>query len=297
MMEPFSAQGIWWLPGQPERRASGSLTFANDSGVRLSLVGTLEEEGVESIEARPLEPAIQDAELISGLTVDGKLLSLFDCTNIGRRWSVPGLTADEWQARVLFLGGHFEDVTEMAFDRAFVGFSYLADWLGGFHPELEWDASGAVPAYKMRYSVPDSVSAETTAGRISSAYSFATSGDLLTEITAQQVPSLEIKLVKPMTLNELMDGLIRPLQNFLTLGTAHANSITQLTLYSSQVTVSSINGEREWPAPLQVYFSQIYHAERRPRRLIPSEMLFSLSDIEAEFNTLLSKWIIMSTPA
>ena len=40
-MKPLSLQGLWWLPETPEDTETGTLTFDQIEGAKLSIVGRL----------------------------------------------------------------------------------------------------------------------------------------------------------------------------------------------------------------------------------------------------------------
>src|SRR5688500_5033833 len=89
----IQVQGLWWIPGKPEKRFNGTLEINRFAAITLELVGDL---GVTFG---------TNLKNIYGQTQDGKLVSLWRCF-MSRRTYGSGATIN---AQLAFFGVHTED--------------------------------------------------------------------------------------------------------------------------------------------------------------------------------------------
>jgi len=118
MDEEFRHKGDWWLPGAAEHSVPGIVEFEPDKGTTLDLMGSL--KGLEGI-VDPIEP-----EIILGLSSDGKLLTLRDCSKIlGNLRFGSGFSTSTFVANTVFVGEHFERPEDVGFERLVVEYLHL----------------------------------------------------------------------------------------------------------------------------------------------------------------------------
>src|SRR2546423_1015001 len=85
LFDSFEYQGYFWLPATPDRKIPGVVRFAN-SDITLSLLGMLVETTLRQLGV--VGPPFK-ADIILGQAQNGKKLTLYDCTQIGTRTTIP----------------------------------------------------------------------------------------------------------------------------------------------------------------------------------------------------------------
>lgn len=121
--DSFTEEGVWWLPSTPTNQIAGTLTFNQSSGPELSLIGLL--GGFESF-------GIVDNERVTiyGVTKSGKTVSLINSYSKTRQFSAPGIMTEVYRSNILAIGMHFQTTDEEIFDRSWVRFEKIEEWLG-----------------------------------------------------------------------------------------------------------------------------------------------------------------------
>jgi len=124
LFEDFEHKGHWWLPENPDRRVSGTLTYKSGEDITLELLGSLREPDNRR-EEQDFNP-----EIILGISSEGRPVTLFQTYEIGRGWSSTGVSSQTIVVDYLFLEEHFTTSKEMRFSSAYVTYTYLEEWLG-----------------------------------------------------------------------------------------------------------------------------------------------------------------------
>lgn len=122
-MKPLSVQGRWWLPKTPHDAETGTLTFDQIEGARLSVVGRL-----APLKNGPLG-AGEESDVIHGFTTDGKPVSLLKTFVVNSRMGFPGIATEAWHVHTIAIGAHFFSADELLFKRSWVRFDGIARWL------------------------------------------------------------------------------------------------------------------------------------------------------------------------
>lgn len=282
-MKDLEYSGLWWLPSSQEDMIAGTLTFSNQDGIHLNLIGSFKEmTKLSSLETYPL---------ILGVTSGGKLLTLYDCMESGLRRSFPGFMSQQLSARTAYIGAHFADPQEIRFHKTRVQYSHLPDWvrLSGFHTQYTVRNQVGFDKYELTYTLPEEVKATTAKGTVSVTYAFHTRDDLLGEVNLRQSVSARIEAQEAQPFEEGLSQFIYPLQNFLSLATARPNSVLDVVAYSDQKTVNGPNGKVE--LPIQVVFRTVFQEAEPHKPLFPHDMLFTLQDVSDDFSEVIGRWL------
>jgi hypothetical protein len=275
--------GMWWLPTNPQNKVAGTLTFSNEDGIALELIGALEDFG--NFNRR--EPC----PLILGLSGDGKRITLSNCVFAGVSVGMPGFARESYKASFFLTGVHFSEPDEVRFSRLSVRFSHLADWVrtSGFAVKKYWNEH----KIEVTYSLPADRETEISKGRISLSFICNTSGDGIEEMNLRQSVWLELKAHNEYGFNDLTYQCVRPLQDLLSLATTKPNSILELNVFSKQAFFEKEDGETV-EIPIQLCFQQKYFEPRLGNLLIPDYMLFTLGDIADDFQSVMERWFAIS---
>jgi len=282
-MQSIEYSGLFWLPSNPDNRVAGSLSFTDEDGITLQLIGSFGElDTFESTKAHPL---------VLGLSTNGKKITLTHCIAMSKKVSMPGFYIEGYRGNFCFVGGHFQEPNELRFRRLAVRYSHLPDWvrMSGFSVTRKSEEHKV----EIVYELPQEVKAETSKGIISLSFSGQMTGDGIERMNIEQSVWLEVEIVEEVELQTLFRQYVSALQNFLTLATTKPNSIIELQVFSPLVYMERQNDERI-EIPIQVLFRQKYLKELPHELLMPDYMLFVLEDVFDDFEVIMDNWLNMA---
>lgn len=281
--EDVELLGRWWRPPDEASAVGGILRFSHRQGSELELIGALSElQPFTELEACPL---------ILGITRDGKEVTLVGCQEVHRSHSLTaGFPHQRWRADTAYLGAHFDDQAELRFRKASIQFTYLPEWARRFG--LGWQHSGE-DAQGITCTKPQTIEAVTSRGKFSLKVTAVPEWEGLVRAGLRQSIWIDAELNEEVPLENWESRVVFPLQNLLTLGTSTPNALTELSVYSRHSVHERSTGE-EVQLPISVLRQPVYHGERDDRLRHPSDMLFTLEDIEGSFAHSMERWLTIS---
>jgi hypothetical protein len=283
-MEDIEYSGLWWLPSNPENKVAGTLSFTNQDGIELKLIGAL--EGLESLNNSRLRHPV-----ILGLTSDAKQITLSGCLAAGFRMGMPGFVSRDYWIHLCFIGAHLAE-EELQFKRLVVKYSRLIDWVRTSGLTMTWQEDEPTKR-QFHYTLPEEIKAVTNRGTVSIDFSFNVKGDFFDEMHLRQSISMEIEADRERGFDDLFQHYIRPFQNFLTLATTKPNSVVSIKVFSKHIYFEKSDGTGVVETPIEILFPQ-RHLEAKPDKLlIPDYMLFTLHDV-TDFQSTIERWLRVS---
>jgi hypothetical protein len=133
MNDKFSEDGLWWVPGGEDEKVAGELSFDQDEGAVLKLLGTFDKE------YRPFRSELKDCPVIFGALKDGKEVTLLGSLNVGRTGALSGgFVLETHKPHVTAMGWHFLSEDEEIFSKAYVRFEDVEAWLGDRFFDLDF---------------------------------------------------------------------------------------------------------------------------------------------------------------
>lgn len=120
MVEELKLEGIWWLPGDPEKKVCGRLTFDQENGAELSLIVSFKEIEQSTDIAR--------YEFINSITTDGKKVTLYKCLEVNSTLHMTGLLTSRYVADYVFIGIWFTKEDDIRFTTLDLNMSNLGAW-------------------------------------------------------------------------------------------------------------------------------------------------------------------------
>ncbi|NEQ75823.1 MAG: hypothetical protein F6K23_23960 [Okeania sp. SIO2C9] len=282
-MENIEYSGYWWLPSEPDKKIAGTLTFTNDEGIKLRLIGSLHNFSL-------LKKTINVPILLG--VVHENIITLCGCTNYSSKTSFPGFSSQEYTSELALIGRHFTNPDKLLFNKARIQYSCLSDWanLPVIRQEPELPYQEKEKELKFIYTRPETIEATTTYGKFSLNYGYSERNFI--NIYFKQYASLIIQTNEELSFTDFRSKFIHPLNNFFTFATDRTNSITELEFYSRHGDVDIVNSRYSLDEiPIQAIYKTYYPEIKKPDRLlVEPEMLFSVSDIQSDFSLILQKW-------
>lgn len=261
--DSFSHDGFWWLPTNPDEQIAGTLTFSQNEGPLLQLLGMF--GGIHGLGKNRDERVT-----ILGITKKGKQVTLFDAFVKNSQMNIPGIMNEQYRPHLVCIGHHMEAESDAIFDKSFCRFERLEEWLiaSPFTQEWEFDPP------KLNLRVDKGQSEELTvfgAYKIGKTSSMDTGGSGRTEFTVKVQSYLYCETSEPQPLAEHFRVANR-LQELASLCTGHFLPMTHLHLRVHGT------GSEDRPGKDVEVFAQMQHPEAgsRPKHEHP---LFAVSEL------------------
>jgi hypothetical protein len=271
-MDAFEYNGIWWLPGEPENQISGVLRFDPLKSINLQLIGIFNEKFSSSAEF---------VQFIHGLTVDAKVVTLWDCYESRQHTWKSGYATDRssYDVGVILFGHHFAKSEDILFESLSINYSALAEWIGAKVFDINEDKFSQ--QYTVNYRRPPEIKAALNNATVILRQSFGYSSNI-NEVKLAQTALVTVRPKQPTHIDALLKNYFYHIRNFLSLGIGQP-------IYP-QIVAGSVPEVREeisiyYPIKDASKFSTISH---------PRNMLFSFTDISENFEEYLRAWFAKS---
>jgi hypothetical protein len=268
-MKNIEFNGVWWLPHKPKVAVGGTLTFSQQNGGKLELLGTLK----SAFEGGP-----KDHPIILGNTVCGKRITLQGCDETSMVISL--MESRDYRVRFIFVGDHIPNEESLRFHKLQARFTYFYDWVGitGVKRESLGDGQKFQFTYEtpedISISVPDGTLDITFGANLKSAYDFS---------HIKENSSIYIEFDRDMEFYTFHRAYLFPLLALISLGTTKPIFVEELFLFL-----------RDSPNNyLTVYYSQHFYHAKKKEQLFRPDMLFTLTDIYDGFEAKINTWLAL----
>ena len=241
-MKSFEYRGLWWPAGGEPRKETGILSYSDEEGIRLNVIGTFVVDDYG-------RPSLDDTiEMIYGVTVEGKLITLQDCMPFRTNDPYPGIPTQEFRCELAYIGAYHllsgkRDVKVTNWIR--FSLNNLLGWLNitGLAHEYNTDEGSNIQGTSISFTLPDPIEIPLPNAAIS-VHLLAEAESSHDRSTLRQYPVIQITAENPLCLDDWLFQFVKPIQDLLTLATGHANSITDLNVFVSK---SMVNVEPDQP--------------------------------------------------
>jgi hypothetical protein len=119
-VEEFGGEGVFWLEGSKEHMAAGTLSFSEEDGIKLDLIG--------SLALGFTEPMKNERIRIHGIA-GKRLVTIFDCMQSNWNLQAPGIIRESYVGSMLIAGGHITDEMPMEFKSLVFEATNLTPWV------------------------------------------------------------------------------------------------------------------------------------------------------------------------
>jgi hypothetical protein len=210
-MESFERVGEWWLPENPNRKASGILKFEPITGGTLQLIGALVDiqDGDQ-----PSHPPV-----ILGKCLGGKV-TLLNNSETRSQLTLEGIGISIFQTGLICDGIHLQNKNDLEFVSLSIHYSYLNQWIGvssfninHFYEtgELNINCKNSVEVCKISLNENIQLSIDVLS------YS---KENWVKDVHIDQIAYVTIKFSDKHPLNEI-EKIMRNFQNFLSFAIQH----------------------------------------------------------------------------
>lgn len=229
-MNEVKEQGLFWLPEQPDKELAGELTFDEDSGTCLSLVGTFDA-------AHDWPDAV---DVILGTTAKGDV-TLLDAFG-GSSWSSHGVASRRYTANKLLIGHQFESTHDVRFTSASARYTRLGEWIGrtGVDHDHQWAEGGGRDTIALKYEPPTAMTAQFAGGSVSVTFAYRRDGDA-EQWKLAHYPAIRLQYDCEMGLEKVLQH-IHHIQCLLSLCMDIPVATREVQLFHSDLKMQMLNG-------------------------------------------------------
>ncbi len=281
MQEPLEFIGFWWLPDDPDKQLPGTLTFSQEEGAVLELVGVF---GTKETK-RVVQPTVVQPTIILGVNQKGKAVTLYGCQNKSWIYPLVGLGGAKYRADFVYEGVHFEKEDDIKFNQLCGNYTDLDAWVDIFGFSIDrYQKEGQPLKATIEYVKPDNqliqINDDFEVGIGFS--SFGPNWSIIqTEVKITQRAYFVIKSLNgDIPFHELF-SLLDKFSDLLLI------AVQRITYPVTIFGFTELNGEQrgEGKEPhypeVNIYFHPIASFVERKSKL-PQEMLFTFKDLEEE---------------
>lgn len=274
MQNPIELKGYWWLPSSEEKKLPGTLTFSQEDGAFLEIVGVFGAERIAKIEQPPI---------ILGITQDGKPITLYKC--IYTQWIYPlvGLGGGKYRVHVIFEGVHFDSEDKIKFNQICGSYTDLDAWvnINGF--TIEQDNTNGKFISKIRFEKPASQFFNVS-DALEVGIGFSGQGPKQTIVqTEVKISQRACLIVKNLTGDVSFDDLFAQLNVFSSLLQIAVQRIPYpISVFGySQENTQDRDGKGAYYPEIKIYYQPVESMLNQRERL-PQEFLFTFGDLTSQ---------------
>lgn len=293
-MKSFEYRGLWWPAGEESRKETGILSYSDEEGIRLSIIGAL----LSFDDKR--QSSASTTETIYGVSLDDECITLQDCTLYQAVVRSSGIQTQEFSCELAYIGGyHLRSGKRDTVVVSSIIFSlnYLSRWLNimglSYKSTIDPIESSSTQGASIGFTLPDPIEISLSDATISIQllYGFEPGQD---HSTLRQHSIIQITSENPLPLDTWLLQFVEPIQDLLTFATGHANAITDLNVFVSK---SMVNVEPDQPyhegRPFQVIFQPVVKEAIDAQRFDPQQKLFFYTDVKEQVGEIFRRWLAL----
>lgn len=226
-MRRFEEQGLFWVDGQETVQVAGTLSYDEETGVDLDLIGSF--EGLR-------EGAFPRAELprtIHGIA-GSKLVTLPHARRGNVNIQVPGIVRESYRADIMYSGAHVPNEMADGFTSVLVRLEHMPTWIHktGLAVSLSTSANGQTLRRTVAEFTP--IPSETAnlpggEGRVEVGFSWSSGGDRITEWYLRQGAYIEVSHFAPFPVDRAF-RIVGSLRDLLSLAAHTSCAVEEITL-------------------------------------------------------------------
>lgn len=289
-LDELEAGGFWWLPGREDRMVPGILTFDQERGGRLTLIGALmevEEVAAITVDGGNTIMTIGEEEFEAAGTydrilgeADGKLYTLEDCFETHRSGDLfTGTTRQVVRVNRIYQGMHFNEGEVPGGNRVTIDLDWLAHWTGrtGITGNMHFNSEPGKPHITMNgYRLPDETSIVSGGGSLTLRHGISLQQNANAPAIGQQF-TLEVSYPGVTTAENLID-VASDLQDLVSIGTGRTAAFNRLAIFHP-------DGDRTLPTgsrvrkPINVFAQWTARRSSSSKPLHGHDLYFTLNDL------------------
>jgi hypothetical protein len=290
-MSIFRETGYWWLPETPDKTVTGSVSFSPTEDIVLELIGTFR-ESVNTGEARK----ILRIPVIHGFTSKGQQITIFDVIETKANVHFPSnVTLSDYKSELMMVGGHFESIEKVDFDSISVNYHGIEGWARLTpHTFPEFTPFDGGQRVRCEYVIPNELKFDLTDFQISFESNVCHKDNpAFLDIEVQETTFVKIEPKIVQKFYDLWKSYFYHVQNFLALAMGIPAIPTKIKATIRESMIDLGDGKQR-KKEIEVYKAINHNVIDVNKRPDFQTVLFYLPEIQHDFGTYFSNWILKS---
>ena len=261
-MEALDVDGLFWLASNPEDKEAGRLTFSDESGAELDLIGSF--SGITDF-----GKIFGDPVRIHGIA-GNKLLTLDGCHQSSQSISMPGFVRERYYVPSTFVGAHFSHGESLEFVNVHLQVDHLRAWVGksGTHVEItSGEDSKGISKVVITHEALEKVTGSSHIGELEISFPFRFHPDDSGKTWIMQNCEFGTRFSNRLSLEDVKQ-VCAAIQDLVTIGVDTPTTVNGLTLETAD------NERVELYARIRGSLLQV-----KTKDVHPSEMMFTFDHI------------------
>jgi len=287
MTENFKYNGEWFLPSAKDKKVRGILSYDANQDCVLELLGSFNDK---------ISRQQVDEEIILGITLEGKQITLYRCMKTKFRSSTmlmddgSKITSTFYSADYILENIHVDSPSELCFQKIASEINNLDEWIGIYGFTSSTDEFSEKHKFSIEYQRPESIKFsidENLDGEFKFTESFPGSFGYQKEINLKQNVVLIISSMSNYSIDHLLEYLFT-FQKFLILALYTETYPNSIVLCRNDITINCSDGtsyEKEI-----ILYSSFPRRNKLKRIRCGYPILFCYNDIKDEFPKIIKRW-------
>ena len=236
-MDGLELEGVFWLATRPDNKVAGRLRFDATNGGELDLIGSF--HGLAQVGFEQSEKV-----RIQGIAGQRKL-TLDRCLQSNAIVEQPGILRERYYVPVVLTGRHFDDDDPLEFDGFRLQLRHMDHWIWKPSIKIEVTPGENSSGFKQVriINTPHEKSVFCTDfGELELSFNYKLNVETIVEATTGQSCTLGLQFKELWPLEKVFE-VCTMLQNLVTIGVDAPSSITDMSLYRSDLVNNLPNGE------------------------------------------------------
>jgi hypothetical protein len=294
MTENFILKGTWFLPQNPDKRLSGTLTFDLQNGAILELIGSFDDND--------FLPDLRNEDFICGVTTESKEVTLYKSFITHRSGPVLvsgseiGISVVKYIVNYVFICAHIQKQEDLKFNGIKCQIRNLDEWIGisGFKNKRLNEEQIEKKEFEIKYRLPEQIKFKLDKN-ITGTFNFKIKPPGWSSFQKEYRLKQNIEVIFSAEEDqdfELLTDYYYQFQNFLILGLYSKTHPYGITL-SSKKFVKDVGFETEILQRKDVYlYVAISNRDETKSLQSTFDMFFGYHDIKEKFPELIKKWFV-----
>ena len=262
-LEELDVDGLFWLATVPDDKVAGRLSFNDESGAELDLIGAF--SGVADFTELSGEPV-----RIQGVA-DAKRITLDECFQVGKSMTMPGFVREKYRVTSVLVGAHFDYGELLKFNSLQLQMEHLRAWVDKSGTQVSItsdDASKRIERIQITHEALEMVTGSSYIGELAIHFpwSFHPNNSGKTSIT--QGCLFGVQFANRLALEEIVQACFS-VRDLVTIAVDVPTTISDITLYPTREERVKLHIRNGGQRPQAKANSDVH----------PAQMLFTFDDI------------------
>lgn len=274
MRDDIESNGLWFLPDSEDDKISGKISYSQEQGIYLELLGSFDE--VEQMFSE------SNNYIILGVLQNGKKITLLNNSIASRTLNFPGIPTVKYISTYMLVGAHYFKKEEILFDEISIEFHNLSEWLSinGIN-----ETKYTNEEFRLHYTLPSEINFDVKEYNAKFKFSSNTNNDNFKTFSLNQRVEFCLKKEKTTQVFDfLKDSIV--FQGLITFGSFENCYPTAIKLKNENI--FDIYGDNKIYKEVELYYKS--KGTKSIKQKYSFEFLFNYEDLKDNFQNTISNW-------